>query len=79
MIKNIKKQFPWFKKNKGWTYLDSGATSLKPQCVIDRVVEYYECESTNPHNTDSELTRKVNKELDDARKTVAKFFNASKE
>lgn len=39
-MKNLKKDFPWFEVNKGITYLDSGATTLKPQCVIDFVNKY---------------------------------------
>lgn len=34
-IKDIKKYFPWFKNNPEYVYMDSGATTLKPQPVID--------------------------------------------
>ena len=27
--------------NTGLVYLDNGATTLKPKCVIDKIVEYY--------------------------------------
>lgn len=37
-IKDIKKQFPWFKNNPHYVYMDSAATTLKPQVVIDRIV-----------------------------------------
>lgn len=39
---NVKKDFPIF-KNQGdpYVYLDSAATTHKPQCVIDSIVDYY--------------------------------------
>ncbi|RCT49258.1 aminotransferase class V-fold PLP-dependent enzyme, partial [Ureaplasma parvum] len=48
-----KQFFPWFKNNKDVVYLDSSATSLKPQVVVDAIVDYYTKYSTNPHNGDS--------------------------
>lgn len=77
-IKNIKKDFPWFKNNRGWTYLDSSATSLKPQCVIDAIDDYYSKYCTNPHNTDSVFTYKVNQKIDEVRQKLAKLINADK-
>ncbi|WP_082196870.1 SufS family cysteine desulfurase [Chlamydia suis] len=39
---NVKKDFPIFKKQKDpYVYLDSAATTHKPQCVIDAVTDYY--------------------------------------
>ena len=32
--------FPMLKKD--IIYLDNGATTLKPKCVIDKITEYYE-------------------------------------
>ncbi len=55
-IKKIRKDFPWFNNNPKLCYLDNSATSLKPKCVIDAIVEYYEKFSCNPHNTDSLFT-----------------------
>jgi cysteine desulfurase/selenocysteine lyase len=39
-VKNIKKDFSIFANNPGLTFLDSTATSLKPQSVIDKITEY---------------------------------------
>ena len=41
-VNNIKKQFPIFENQPDLVYLDSTATSLKPQIVIDKIREYYE-------------------------------------
>ena len=34
-----KEDFPMFKQN--ITYLDNGATTFKPKCVIDKIADYY--------------------------------------
>ena len=39
-------------------YLDSGATSLKPKCVIDKITEYYRDYSANAHRGDYDLSLK---------------------
>ena len=43
----VRKDFPIFNKNSDLIYLDSGATSLKPQSVIDAMTEYYSEYSAN--------------------------------
>ena len=37
-------------------YLDNSATSLKPQCVIDKMVDYYENYSANAHRGDYDIS-----------------------
>lgn len=74
---NIKKQFPWFKNNNGWNYLDNGATTLKPQCVINAVSEYYSKYCTNTHNNDSNISAYVNNIVLECRKKIAKLINAN--
>lgn len=74
---NIKHYFPWFNNNPGYVYMDSGATSLKPQMMIDAVVDYYTNWSTNPHNTDSKLTYHVHDMVEDTRKEIAKLIHCS--
>ncbi|WP_338954512.1 aminotransferase class V-fold PLP-dependent enzyme [Spiroplasma endosymbiont of Polydrusus cervinus] len=76
--KKIKKQFPFFKNNAEQIYLDSAATSLKPQVVIDAIGEYYANYGTNPHNIDSILGYKTNVQYDIVRKKIKQFINAKK-
>lgn len=78
-IRNIKKEFPWFKNNPNHIYMDSAATTLKPQVVIDRVVQYYSEEGTNPHNTDSMFTNNLFNKIENSRQIVADFISTSKE
>lgn len=75
-LTNLKKDFPWFKNNPKYTYLDSAATALKPKCVIDSITEYYSKYSTNPHNTDSLFSYKTYKNIEiDIRQKIASYFN----
>ena len=62
--------------NQGIIYLDNGATTFKPQCVIDKMNEYYEKYSANAHRGDYSISYKVDVEYENARKTVAKFIGA---
>jgi len=57
-------------------YLDNGATTLKPQCVIDKIKEYYESYSANAHRGDYDISFKVDQEYEQAREEVRKFINA---
>ena len=75
-IKNIKDEFEIFKNQPNLCYLDSGATSLKPKCVIDKMNEYYNEYGVNIHRGVYELGYNASKEYDNARTEVAKFINA---
>lgn len=57
-------------------YLDNGATSLKPKCVIDKTLEYYEKYSANAHRGDYDISFKVDVEYENAREEVKNFINA---
>lgn len=57
-------------------YLDNGATSLKPKCVIDKMNDYYENYSANAHRGDYDISYKVDVEYENARESVARFINA---
>ena len=59
-------------------YLDNGATTLKPQCVIDKIKDYYENYSANAHRGDYDISFKVDQEYEGAREIVRKFINAKK-
>ena len=59
-------------------YFDNGATSLKPKCVIDKMVDYYENYSANAHRGDYDISYKVSEEYENTRSLVKEFINASK-
>jgi cysteine desulfurase/selenocysteine lyase len=57
------------------TYLDSGATTLKPQSVIDAIAAYYATDNANPAPVHT-LARRAADRVVVARQTVARFINA---
>lgn len=69
-----REDFPILKQN--IIYLDSGATSLKPQAVIDKITDYYTNYSANAHRGDYDLSLKVDYEFESARDEIKKFINA---
>lgn len=75
-IQNIKGEFDIFKNHPTLCYMDSGATSLKPRCVLDKMNEYYNMYGVNIHRGVYELSFKASNEFDIARSKVAKFINA---
>jgi cysteine desulfurase / selenocysteine lyase len=73
---NRKKDFPIFANNKGLVYLDSAATSQKPQVVIDAIREYYEKYNANVRRGLYPLSEKATAKVEEIRQKVAKFINA---
>ncbi len=77
-INLIKKQFPIFQNQPDLIYLDSTATSLKPQIVIDKIREYYEEYSANVFRGIYPMSEKATMEFEETREVVFKFINANK-
>ena len=75
---NVKKDFPIFSAHPELVYLDSGATSLKPQSVIDKMSEYYTQYSANIHRGIYKLSERASQEYEDTRAVVAKYINANR-
>lgn len=59
-----------------YIYLDNCATSLKPKCVIEKMVDYYENYSANAHRGDYDISYKVDLEYENVRDLVAEYINA---
>lgn len=57
-------------------YFDNSATSLKPKCVIDKMVDYYTNYPANAHRGDYDLSYKVDQEYEETRELVKDFINA---
>ena len=57
-------------------YLDNGATTFKPRCVLEAMNDYYENYSANAHRGDYSISYKVDVAYENARVKVAKFINA---
>ncbi len=62
--------------DKPLVYLDNAATTQKPQCVVDKIVEGYLHNNANIHRGVHFLSQKATEEHENARKTVQQFINA---
>ncbi len=76
-ILNLKADFPLFKTYPDLIYFDSAATSQKPQCVIDALVDYYISANANPHRGVYELSVHASELFEATRKKVADFIHAA--
>ena len=69
-----REDFPFLFNN--ITYLDNGATTLKPLSVVKKIEEYYTEYTANAHRGDYKTSLKVDTEYELARNKVQKFLNA---
>jgi cysteine desulfurase/selenocysteine lyase len=76
----IRKDFPIFDRTirdgKRLVYLDSGATSQKPQSVIDAEVDFYRLHNAAVHRGAHQLAEEATDIYEGARATVAAFIGA---
>jgi cysteine desulfurase / selenocysteine lyase len=78
-IDKIRAEFPALHQQvhgKPLVYLDNGATSQKPQSVIDRLIEYYSYENANVHRGVHYLSQKATSAMEDARENIRQFIGA---
>ena len=79
-LQEVRAQFPALKQKvhgQDLVYLDSAATTLKPQSVIDRINQYYSFETANVHRGAHYLSDMATAEFEKARETIRQFINAS--
>jgi len=79
MNKDFLKDFPTLNKQRNGkriAYLDSAATTQKPQSVIDGITDYYKNANANPHRGAYELSIAATDAYDEAREKFRKFINA---
>ena len=78
-VLEIRKDFPILSSSvygKPLVYLDNGATTQKPQCVIDSIVEGYSRHNANVHRGVHFLSQEATDLHEGARQRVQKFINA---
>ncbi len=81
-INEIRAQFPTLHREvngKPLVYFDNGATSQKPQYVIDRITQYYTDENANIHRGVHTLSQEATSNYESARKTIQEYIGASSE
>ena len=76
MTNNFKSDFPIFKSNPDLVYLDSGATTHKPQSVIDSMTDMYQNSYGTVHRGIYDLSVKATQAYNNARKAVQQYINA---
>ncbi len=69
-----REDFPILKQN--LIYFDNGATTMKPQCVIDSMVDYYSNYTANAHRGDYDNSMKVDVLYEGVRGKVRKLIDA---
>jgi cysteine desulfurase / selenocysteine lyase len=74
-----KELFPFFHNYPTLVYLDSAATALKPQAVIDAEIEYLTLASTNLSRGLYPLAEHTSQHVDVIRRLVASFIKATPE
>jgi cysteine desulfurase/selenocysteine lyase len=80
-IDEIRADFPILGRmvyNKPLVYLDNGATTQKPQCVIDAVTSVYTSYNANIHRGIHYLSDLSSEAYEGAREKVRSFINAAK-
>ena len=78
-IQKIRNDFPILNQEvykKPLVYLDNGATTQKPQVVIDEELKIYSQQNSNIHRGVHYLSEQLTQRYEDARKVVQKFINA---
>lgn len=69
-----REDFPMINSN--YIYLDNGATTWKPQVVLDKINDYYTKYTANAHRGDYDISLKVDMYYEEARDIVKDFINA---
>jgi cysteine desulfurase/selenocysteine lyase len=81
-VHKIRKDFPILKQKvhgKPLVYLDNGATSQKPQVVIDTLNRYYTADNSNIHRGVHFLSERATAVYETARQKIKRFVNARSE
>lgn len=64
--------------NQDIIYFDNAATSLKPKCVVEKIIEYYNNYSSNIHRGEYKIAQQAEKEYNKSRTTIKNFIHANR-
>ncbi len=76
---NLKRYFPIYKKYPKLAYLDSSATALKPQVVVEAMTDYLSHYSANIHRGLYQMSEQASSAYDETRKLIAEFLGTKDE
>ena len=74
-VNKIRGDFPIFKTDKPFVYLDSASTTQKPQVVIDTVSKYYNSYTANIHRALYQIGEQATEAYEQVRSKVKQFLN----
>jgi cysteine desulfurase/selenocysteine lyase len=78
-VEAIRRDFPILREivnGRPLIWFDNGATTQKPQSVIDRISYFYEHENSNVHRAAHELAARATDAYESAREKTRRFLNA---
>ncbi len=81
IVREIRQQFPALRQliyNKNLIYFDNGATSQKPQVVLDAINMYYSKDNANIHRGVHFMSQQATTEYEKARVTIQNYIHAKK-
>jgi len=81
IVREIREQFPALRQQvygKNLIYFDNGATSQKPQLVLDAINKFYSKENANIHRGVHFMSQKATTEYEESRQRIQRFINARK-
>jgi cysteine desulfurase / selenocysteine lyase len=81
-VARVRADFPILRRQargRPLVYLDNAATTQKPQVVIDAITRYYTDSNANVHRGVHELSEIASEAYEQARRTIAAFFNSPDE
>ena len=76
-VKKIREQFPIFQEHPSLIYLDSAATTHKPESVINTISNFYRSNNATVHRALYPLGEAATTAFEGVRDTVATFINAA--
>ncbi|MBF0291604.1 MAG: cysteine desulfurase [Nitrospinae bacterium] len=79
-VEAVRKDFPILQRQvhgKPLIWLDNAATTQKPKCVMDKLVEYYEQDNSNVHRGAHYLAMLATDAYEEARKKVQGFIGSA--
>ncbi|MES2800719.1 MAG: cysteine desulfurase [Bacteroidota bacterium] len=80
-VREIREQFPALRQQiygKNLIYFDNGATSQKPQVVLDAINRVYSKDNANVHRGVHFMSQRATNEFEEARVSIQNYVNAAK-
>ncbi|OTN68578.1 putative Cysteine desulfurase [Plasmodium knowlesi] len=78
-FKQIREEFPFFKRENCPAYFDSAATTQKPACVIEKLAQFYSRENANIHRGIYKMSLDATNSYEQVRKKIKNYINCGRE